>query len=231
MKKILIPTFIVFASLVFSTAQATIFPISVTDFEEVNLKVPANVVWSDDDNPAAEMECNQETKDQLEFIQEGKSLTIKWKSNLFTWKDKSRRLVIKLQSSSLRKVIINGSGGFAMKNTNDSESFEYSINGSGELIAMISAKDCKGTINGSGNLNIGGKVEVFTPSINGSGDVLAFGLKAQSVEVAITGSGDAEVFVTDNLKVRITGSGDVKYKGEPKKIDQKVTGSGSIKKV
>jgi len=213
------------------TSFAGVYPIHVSDFDEVILKIPANVVWSDDDNVSCNLDCSEETKDKIEFVQDGKTLTIKWKSNNMTWTDQSGRLLIKMQSNSLSKVSINGSGEFIMKNGNDSDNFEYSINGSGELKAMVSAKSCKGSINGSGDAFLGGTADFYSCSINGSGDVKAIGMKAKTVEVRISGSGDAEVQAIESLDIKISGSGDVRYHGDPKKIEQKISGSGSIKKV
>lgn len=230
MKKYSLTFLLIFCASLLSS-YGGVYPIQVTDFEVVIVKVPANVVWSDDDNASCNLDCSEETKDKIEFVQDGKTLTIKWKTNNMSWNDKSGRLLIKLQSSSLSRVSINGSGEFIMKNANDNDSFEYSINGSGDLKAMINAKSCKGSINGSGNAFLGGTADFYSCSINGSGDVKAIGLKAKSVEVKISGSGDAEVQVTESLDIKISGSGDVRYQGDPKKIDQKISGSGSIKKV
>lgn len=212
-------------------AWANVYPLTVEDFDVVKLNVPAHVLWSDDDAPACVLDCSPETKENIEVVQEGKSITIRWKSKNFTWLDKTGRLLIKLQSSSLKQVSVNGSGEFVMKNTNDSDEFEFSINGSGDFKGMIAAKNCKGSINGSGDAQLGGVSGFLSLTINGSGDMKAFGLKAKEVEVKISGSGDAEVQPTEKLDVRIAGSGDVKYKGDPKSVVNKVSGSGSIKKV
>ena len=214
-------------------SKADVFDIKVSAFEEVNLKVPAEVTWEDDDNsPACIIECSAENGQKLEAFVEGRTLVIKSKNkNWSDWGDKSGRILIRLKSSMLSKVSINGSGNFTMKNRNDSPDFEYTINGSGDLRAMVDAGSCKGTINGSGDVTIGGKSASFDCSINGSGDVKAFNLQAQAVDIHIAGSGDAEVHATESLNVKIAGSGDVKYKGDPKKLNQKVAGSGELKKV
>lgn len=213
------------------SGKATQFQIPVSDFDAIKLNVPGHVLWSDDDKAACELDCSQETKDNIEVVQEGTALIIRWKEKNFSWGDKSGRLLIRLQSSSLTNVSINGSGEFVMKNVNDSDKFQFNINGSGDLKAMVSAKDCEGSINGSGDAEIAGKADIFHCNINGSGDVKAFGLQANSVKVQISGSGDAEVTAHENLEVKIAGSGDVRYKGDPKKVSNKVAGSGSIQKV
>ena len=213
-------------------AKAEDYVKNVSDFESVNLKVPAYVLWEDSDEPACLVQCSPDNEKKIEVVQEGKTLIIKSKTDNWSgWGDEGGRITIRLKSSSLAKVNINGSGDFVMKNNNDSPNFEFAINGSGDLKAMVSADKCKGGINGSGDVQIGGKAKNFDCTISGSGDVKALGFHAETVDVQIAGSGDAEVWATESLNVKIAGSGDVKYKGEPKKINQKVAGSGEIKKV
>jgi hypothetical protein len=93
------------------------------------------------------------------------------------------------------------------------------------------AENCKGTINGSGDVLMGGKAGSFQLQIRGSGDVKALDFACESVSVNIAGSGDAQVHATESLVVKIVGSGDVQYKGNPQKLSQKVAGSGELRKI
>jgi hypothetical protein len=63
--------------------------------------------------------------------------------------------------------------------------------------------------------------------VSGSGDLKAFNFKTRRTETQISGSGNSEISVSENLTVRISGSGDVAYKGNPK-IDSRISGSGRL---
>lgn len=216
-------------------AKAEIYKMKVTAFDALSLKIPADVEWVDSDNATCIVECSAENEAKIEVLMDGNTLVIKSKSD--SWKgdwnwgdDKKGKITIKLSSSKLERVNISGSGDVVMKSKNDSPSFEYNINGSGDLKAMVDAKNCKGNINGSGDVQINGKADEFEMSINGSGDVKAYDFACTSVTVKIAGSGDAQVQATDILNVKIAGSGDVSYKGNPKTVNNKVAGSGEIRK-
>jgi hypothetical protein len=118
-----------------------------------------------------------------------------------------------------------------MKSANDKPEFEFSINGSGDLKAMVNSKTCEGNINGSGDAQLKGTADSFDLDIRGSGDVKAQELICKSVDVDIAGSGDATVYASESLKVQIAGSGDVQYAGNPKNLVQKVAGSGELRKL
>ncbi|HVL40011.1 MAG TPA: head GIN domain-containing protein [Fimbriimonadaceae bacterium] len=103
------------------------------------------------------------------------------------------------------------------------------ISGSGKVKAMgISAKAFDATISGSGSITLEGKTDQLHAAINGSGAIDAERLEAGTAEVSIRGSGSALVDAMGALSVSISGSGSVLYAGNPAKIEQSITGSGTI---
>jgi len=86
-------------------------------------------------------------------------------------------------------------------------------------------------ISGSGNVSISsGEADEQMISVYGSGDYHARGLASEEAGVTLTGSGSADIRVSERLDVKITGSGDVDYIGSPE-ISRVITGSGDLAKV
>jgi hypothetical protein len=83
-------------------------------------------------------------------------------------------------------------------------------------------------INGSGKLHLNGKSDDVTIHTSGSSKIDAMSLMSEDVDVQINGSGNIQVYTTNSISVQINGSGTVKYKGEPKRINQQINGSGKI---
>ena len=77
-------------------------------------------------------------------------------------------------------------------------------------------------------MNLSGKATDFEVSVSGSGDIRAYDLTAEFVDAQVSGSADIKVTANQMLKARVSGSGDITYKGNPKKIDTKSSGSGDI---
>ena len=77
-----------------------------------------------------------------------------------------------------------------------------------DIVVLCTAKDFKDTI---------------TKELN------AKSLQTKIVEISTTGAADAELTVTETLKVAITGAGSVNYFGNPPNIEKHVTGAGTIK--
>jgi hypothetical protein len=105
----------------------------------------------------------------------------------------------------------------------------FSISGSGDITATINAPKVETNISGSGNLHISGETKDVEINISGSGNYDGGGLKAENADVAIAGSGDADLFADNRLKASVAGSGNVKYKGNAT-VDSHVAGSGTVTK-
>lgn len=81
---------------------------------------------------------------------------------------------------------------------------------------------------GSGNITITGTAESVNVSLPGSGSIYCDGLKTKSATVTLNGSGNIKVFASQSLEASIRGSGEIRYDGNPAKVNKSVTGSGSI---
>ncbi len=84
------------------------------------------------------------------------------------------------------------------------------------------------TLTGVGDYVLSGDYqEELAISLTGVGTVEAFDLEVGTCTINITGVGDCEVNVKNELIVNITGVGDIYYKGDPN-IDQSVSGMGRL---
>ena len=82
---------------------------------------------------------------------------------------------------------------------------------------------------GASEVSLDGSVDRLLVDMTGASQLAAAGLQAKTAEISTTGAGDAEVAVTDTLKVVITGAGKVTYSGNPPTIKKQITGAGSIR--
>ena len=64
----------------------------------------------------------------------------------------------------------------------------------------------------------------------GSGTVSAFNCPVDNAKVKVTGSGIAELNVTNTIDAFVAGSGQVKHKGNTKNASKKVYGSGTVER-
>jgi hypothetical protein len=82
---------------------------------------------------------------------------------------------------------------------------------------------------GASEVILDGTIDRLLADMTGASQLAADGLQAKTAEISTTGAGDADVSVSDTLKVVITGAGKVTYSGNPPTIKKQITGAGSIR--
>ena len=159
-----------------------------------------------------------------------KVLKISTEKNKYISTSKGSEIVIVVPFESIDQVSLTGSGDVVTKNSIKSKSFSAKLIGSGDMNLDVESNDFDVNLSGSGDMVLTGKTENFNSNLNGSGDIDAGDLKAKNAKITVSGSGDNSVFCSESLHARVSGSGDIEYKGDPKKKDTKVNGSGNISK-
>lgn len=122
---------------------------------------------------------------------------------------------------------ISGFGDITVENmVVDQPTFE--ITGSGDVeVDQIQAVMVSLKISGFGNATLTGTAPTQEIEILGSGNYYGSDLESENAEIKITGFGDATVWAKDTLDVAITGSGNLEYYGSPK-VTQTMTGFGQV---
>jgi hypothetical protein len=104
-----------------------------------------------------------------------------------------------------------------------------SVSGSAEIdVATVDGDDFEVDISGSGSVRPVGATSRLEVDISGSGRFLGDELRSAEARISVSGSGQADVVVTDELDASVSGSGAVRYGGDPPMVSQDVSGSGSI---
>jgi len=127
------------------------------------------------------------------------------------------------------EVSLTGSGDLGSKDPIQADQLELSITGSGDVDLEVDTRDLEVSVTGSGDMVVTGNTLNLEANVSGSGDFKGDGLNAAVVDVTVSGSGDAKVNASSQLRARVNGSGDIRYGGNPTQKDSKVSGSGSIR--
>lgn len=151
-------------------------------------------------------------------VRSGK-LTIDVKNNISLRTSYNHSISITVPVEDIRKLSLVGSGDvtsdFIIK-TND---INLDLVGSGDIQLSLDTENVNADIVGSGDIVISGSCNLLKGKIIGSGDLNAKNLKSKAVKISILGSGDADVFSSEQLEVKVLGSGDVLYSGDPKEVE------------
>ncbi|MCL6275354.1 DUF2807 domain-containing protein [Muricauda sp. 2012CJ35-5] len=139
-------------------------------------------------------------------------------------------ITVTVPIEDINAVSLSGSGDVVSRTTIKADDFDASMSGSGDVSLTVEAQSLNASLSGSGDINLEGSATDFSVQVSGSGDVKAYGLEAEFVTAQVSGSADIKVTANQSIDARVSGSGDISYRGNPKKIKSKASGSGDISK-
>lgn len=134
---------------------------------------------------------------------------------------------ITLTTDALNRAELLGSGNIISLDPFSDTNLDLLVSGSGNIALIHDTEETRAVISGSGNITLQGMATTALFQISGSGNVAAFTYPVKECEVIVSGSGNCQVAVSDNLDVTISGSGNVFYKGNPF-INTVISGSGTL---
>lgn len=123
---------------------------------------------------------------------------------------------------------VNGGGKIISENSLAANTLNLSIGGSGSMDLDIKGDVVTAEVSGSGKMAIKGYASSLDGVVSGSGSLNAFNCPLEKAKVKVSGSGLAEINVTDTIEAVVVGSGSVKHKGNTKNTTKKVYGSGTV---
>lgn len=152
----------------------------------------------------------------------------KWSWGGFNMFGSHHKMVVYVTARMLDHIGVSGSGDVKLRNTISANNLQIRVSGSGDLTGQVNAKNLETGLSGSGDIHLSGHALNSSVSVTGSGDFSGRELQTSTCTVHVSGSGDANVNVTDRLEASVSGSGDIAYSGGVKSVSTSKSGSGSI---
>ncbi len=79
-------------------------------------------------------------------------------------------------------------------------------------------------------MTLTGKAAEESITVEGAGSIHGFELESSRCTVLLSGTGSAEVNVTQHLEATVSGVGSVVYTGNPQEVVPHISGVGSVQK-
>ncbi len=189
-----------------------------------------NWKWKDGDEIVISI-----TASQLEALRVGGSGTVVGEStfkasNFSIDVSGSGDVDINIEASSEIDADISGSGDLNL--SGKCSTFSSTVSGSGDLdLDLTVGNRAAFDISGSGDVKAKGRADEFKTTISGSSSIVAADFETNKADIKISGSGSITIAVKESIETNISGSGSVRYKGNPSKVNNHASGSGSVSRM
>jgi hypothetical protein len=223
---------------------------NVGTFTKISFRVPGKLYVRQGSPQKVVIEGPKDILKEIETDLEGDKLVIEREGKDWFW-DSGDRVNVYVTVKDIDALSVGGSGDLIGETKITTNNIRLSVSGSGNMMVDVDASgnmdaDVSGSgnmelkakctnadfgVSGSGKIEASGSASQVSASISGSGKVLAGDLETDVCEVRISGSGDVEINVKKELDANIAGSGNVRYKGNPSKVNSHSAGSGHVRKL
>jgi len=139
------------------------------------------------------------------------------------------KLVVDIMMPKIEGLSVVGSGEIYSKYPIRSENIKLNVSGSGDIkLDNVISDNITADVVGSGDIECYGSAINADLLVKGSGDISMRKFTVSNCNANTSGSGDIKITATDNFNAKVTGSGDIVYWGNPPRVVQQISGSGSI---
>ena len=139
------------------------------------------------------------------------------------------RYEIHITTPALTKLYVSGSVKVKGDKIIKTDNLYIKVKSSGDVSLGVDTEDLETIAKGSGNIQLFGRAADFDINLDGAGAIDAFALIAKNVDADVDGAGTCKINVSEKFKGDVGGSGKIYYKGNPKKVQTDISGTGSIK--
>ena len=203
--------------------------VAITPYNHLNVVGSMDITLVEGDETSITVTTDENVHEYVEITSGGGVLKISLKN--VTSLSTKKGIKITVPFRDLNEVSLVGSGDIQSDKRINADIFMVSLTGSGDITLEINSQQIDAKLTGSGDVSLKGTATNIEIKVSGSGDFDAKNLEADNAEAYVSGSGDATVYAKKSLKARVNGSGDISYKGNPERVDSKVSGSGDIEKM
>ncbi|WP_153798821.1 head GIN domain-containing protein [Foetidibacter luteolus] len=201
---------------------------SIGTADKIKLHGSMNIDLIPGDGPGIKVIADENLQEYVETKNENGWLVIKVKDDYSLRSDND--IKVEITTATLRNLDIAGSGDVNGKGKfSGADKLDIDLAGNSEVSLEVNTPSVSVNIAGSGDVEITGETRSLDIDIAGSGDFKGEKLMAEKASVSIAGSGNAEIFADNELKVDVVGSGDVYYKGNAT-VKSNIMGSGKVEK-
>lgn len=135
-----------------------------------------------------------------------------------------------ISMKNVNSLQVNGGGRIVAENSIAASTLNLGVAGGGSMDVDVKGDNVTAEVSGSGRMVLKGYATSADIQMSGSGSLSAFEFALESAKIRVSGSGNADLNVTNSLEAAVMGSGNIKHKGNTKNATKKVYGSGTVER-
>lgn len=197
---------------------------NVGAFNKLSIDGNYEIVLQEGTNPLITVQTDENLHQYVETRLDGNILVISDVENIEP--TETTKLIITYQK--IEEIKLGGAAKVSNRGVLKANDFDIKIDNAAVINLALQAEDLDLKIGGAGVVTLSGEVNKQKVTLSGAGNLDAYELKSKNCNIELSGIGNAQVFVSNDLDAEISGVGRISFKGDPKNINREVSGLGEI---
>ncbi len=198
-----------------------------TGFKDIEVSSVMKVYLTQGNEYSIKIDAEDNILEQMTVEKKGGKLSIGFKDKLNLNLNPTKDIAIYITAPEFHDLEASGASSFSSKGLLTCNEIILDLSGASNAQLQLAVNNTKIDASGGSKIMLSGVSEQLDIEGSGSTEIEAIDLKAQSVNIDISGAGNATVSAEKQLKVSISGAANIKYKGTPS-ISKEISGAGSV---
>lgn len=143
----------------------------------------------------------------------------------------SGEVVLTIGIKNLEEVKTSGGINLSTDGKLNTKDLHLDFSGAAKVDMDLNAANLTTEGSGSTEMELRGQATSHNVDLTGSGKIHALDFVVGKYDVHTTGASECEINVLNELEVNTTGAADIKYRGNPTKVNSSKTGAANIQKI
>jgi hypothetical protein len=200
----------------------------VKPFDEIELSGPVKLVLRQDSSFAVKISADSAIMEQIKPDVSGHTFKLELDPMKYCGKDS---IIVSVGVGAVKKIKAKGASKVYSDGRLNLADLDLNLSGTTDLNLNINAGKVTTNIDGASKLTLSGQAGSHELESKGVLNMDAFSFVVGRYDLEVEGTGKLNINVLNDLKVNTSGATSIYYKGNPKNVSEKKSGTAKLEKV
>lgn len=200
---------------------------TISGFTRLEVSGGFEVMLTQGNDESVTIEADENIIDNIKTRVTGNTLEVYTKGIIRNY----RTMRVYITFKQLESIELSGAVKVIADQSLQFDRLDLDISGACSLEFDMEADRLNLDLSGASKLRLNGYVNYLDADCSGSSKLMLAGLKTKKVSFDSSGASTAEFWVTESLDVESSGASNVRYKGNPARVNVENSGASSVKKM
>tara|TARA_R110000787_G_scaffold55942_3_gene128816 strand:+ start:179 stop:904 length:726 start_codon:yes stop_codon:yes gene_type:complete len=142
------------------------------------------------------------------------------------WRAKAKKVYLTV--TSLEELTATSGSDVVSESILKADDLDVSTSSGANLRIEVDANNLITSSSSGSDLRISGTANSHETSASSGSSIKAYGLESKDVTARVSSGADIGVFASESMDAKASSGGDIRYKGNPKKVNKKTSSGGGV---